>query len=44
LTYRKTGPDSLALKFEIAPPGKPGAYAPYIEATAHRNQKPETKN
>jgi len=44
LTYRKTGPDSLALKFEIAPPGKPGAYATYIDATARRNQKPETRN
>ena len=44
LTYRKTGPDSLALKFEIAPPGKPGAYAPYIDATARRNQKPGTRN
>jgi hypothetical protein len=36
LTYRKTGADSLALKFEIAPPGKPGAYATYIDATARR--------
>jgi hypothetical protein len=44
LTYRKAGPDSLALKFEIAPPGKPGAYATYIDATAHRVPKPETKN
>ena len=44
LTYRKAGPNSLALKFEIAPPGKPGAYATYIDATALRNSKPETKN
>ena len=44
LTYRKTGSDTLALKFEIAPPGQPGAYTTYIDATAHRNQKPETKN
>lgn len=44
LTYRKAGPDRLALKFEIAPPGKPGAYATYIDATAHRNPKPETRN
>ena len=44
LTYHKTGADSLALKFEIAPAGKPGAYTTYIEATAHRNQKPATKN
>jgi len=36
LTYRKTGPDSLALKFEIAPPGKPGAFTTYIDAAAHR--------
>ena len=43
LTYRKAGPDQLALKFEIAPPGKPRAYATYIDATAHRI-KPETKN
>jgi hypothetical protein len=39
LAYRKTGPDRLALKFEIAPPGKPGAYAPYIEATARRKAR-----
>ena len=46
LTYRKTGPDSLALKFEIAPPGKPGAFTTYIDATARRNQnqKPKTRN
>ena len=37
LTYRKTGPDSLAIKFEIAPPDKPRAYKTYIDATAHRN-------
>jgi hypothetical protein len=36
LTYRKTGADNLALKFEIAPPDKPGAYATYIDATARR--------
>jgi hypothetical protein len=39
LTYRKAGADSLALKFEIAPPGKPGAYATYIDATAHRKTR-----
>jgi len=37
LTYRKTGPDKLAIKFEIAPPGKPGAFTTYIDAAAHRN-------
>jgi hypothetical protein len=36
LTYRKTGPDAVGIKFEIAPPGKPGAFATYIEASAHR--------
>ncbi|MBZ5611016.1 MAG: hypothetical protein LAP38_22355 [Acidobacteriia bacterium] len=36
LTYRKTGPDTIALKFEISPPDKPGAFQTYIEATAHR--------
>ena len=36
LTYKKTGADTLALKFEIAPPGKPDGFATYIEATARR--------
>ena len=44
LTYRKTGVDTVGIKFEIAPPGKPGAYATYIEATARRNQKPQVRN
>lgn len=44
LTYRKTGPDSVAIKFEIAPPDKPGAFATYIDASARRNKKPETRN
>ncbi|MCE1203351.1 MAG: hypothetical protein LWW79_01925 [Holophagaceae bacterium] len=36
LTYLKK-PDSLVtLRFEIAPPGKPEAFATYIEATTHR--------
>ena len=35
-TYVKTASDSLALKFEIAPPGKPDAFATYIEAKARR--------
>jgi hypothetical protein len=37
LNYRKRGPNSLAIKFEIAPSDKPGAYKTYIDATAHRN-------
>jgi hypothetical protein len=44
LTYRKTGPDRVAIKFEIAPPDKPGAYTTYIDAAAHRNPKPATRN
>jgi len=35
-TYVKTGSDTLDLKFEIAPPGKPEAFATYIEAKAKR--------
>lgn len=36
LTYRAPDKDHLTLKFEIAPPGKPGEFRTYIEATAHR--------
>ena len=36
LTYTKTGSDTLAIKFEIAPPDQPGAYKTYIDATARR--------
>jgi hypothetical protein len=36
LTYRKTGDDQVAIRFEIAPPGKPEAFSTYIEATARR--------
>ena len=36
LTYRKTGPDTLAIRFEIALPAKPDAFSTYIEATARR--------
>jgi len=39
LTYRKTGNDSIAILFEMAPPGKPDAYTKYIEATARRVQR-----
>ncbi len=34
LTYQRTGPDTAGLKFEIAPPGKPDAFATYIQAKA----------
>lgn len=35
-TYSRTGDDSLGLKFEIAPPDKPQAFATYIVASARR--------
>jgi len=35
-TYRLTGPGALHIAFEIAPPGKPEGFQPYLEATAHR--------
>ncbi len=37
LTYRKTGADTLSIRFEIAMPAKPDAFSTYIEATAHRS-------
>jgi hypothetical protein len=36
LTYRMTGADTVEIKFEIAPPARPDAFAPYITASAHR--------
>jgi hypothetical protein len=36
LTTIKTGQDTLEARFEIAPPGKPGAFTVYIEGTARR--------
>ncbi len=36
LTYRKTAAETVALEFEIAPPGKPDAFASYITATVRR--------
>ncbi|HTS50395.1 MAG TPA: hypothetical protein VMH05_20760 [Bryobacteraceae bacterium] len=38
LTYSKTGTDSVAIKFEIAPPDQPGAFKTYIQATARRTK------
>ena len=37
LTYRKTGDDRVAIRFEIAPPGK--EFATYIDATARRKAR-----
>ena len=36
LTHSRQGTDRVAILFEIAPPGKPEAFAKYIEAFAHR--------
>ena len=36
MTYVRTGADSVTEKFEIAPPGKPDDFAPYVEFTAKR--------
>ena len=38
LTYRKTGEKTVSIEFDIAPPGKPDAFAPYIKASARRKQ------
>ena len=39
-TYQRTGQGTLGIKFEIAPPGKPEAFAPYIDAKARRISAP----
>ncbi len=36
LTYKKTGEKTVSIQFEIAPPGKPDSFAPYITAGARR--------
>jgi len=36
LTYGQTGAGRLAIRFEIAPPGKPEAFSTYIAATARK--------
>jgi hypothetical protein len=41
LTYRKTSGDTLSIKFEIAPPGKPDSFATYIEAVCRRRRARE---
>ena len=35
-TYIKTGEDTLDARFEMAPPGKPGAFFVYLEGTSKR--------
>ena len=36
LTYTKTGADTADIRFEIAPPGKPEAFSPYLAAKVKR--------
>jgi hypothetical protein len=38
LTYRKTGDDTVAGRFEIAPPGKADEFSNYMEWTARRKR------
>ncbi|MBI5709730.1 MAG: hypothetical protein HZC42_05395 [Candidatus Eisenbacteria bacterium] len=37
-TYMKLTRDSLAMRFEIAPPGKPDSLATYLQGTARRRR------
>lgn len=36
LTYTVTGTDTVRIQFDMAPPGKPEAFTPYIDASARR--------
>jgi hypothetical protein len=36
LTYEDVEPGTAKVLFEIAPPGKPGQFATYVQATVHR--------
>ncbi len=36
LTYTVVAADTLGIRFEIAPPGKPELFSPYITAQAYR--------
>ncbi len=39
LSYTKTGDDSMGIKFEIAPPGKPDQFKTYLEGNARRQKE-----
>ena len=43
LTYSKELNGSLGIRFEVAPPDKPGEFVKYIDATAERAVKGESK-
>jgi len=36
LVYSKAGADAVAIRFDMAPPGKPESFSPYIESVARR--------
>lgn len=36
MSYFKAGADSVRIRFEIAPPGQPDQFRPYVEAAAHK--------
>jgi hypothetical protein len=36
LTYTKSGADTVRIKFEMAPPGKPDSFRTYVEGSARR--------
>ena len=36
LTYAKTGEKTISIQFDMAPPGKPDAFTPYLTAGARR--------
>jgi hypothetical protein len=39
-TYKILSPTELHVGFDIAPPGKPDAFSPYLSGTAHKVQGP----
>jgi hypothetical protein len=41
LSYAKSVDDSLKIKFEIAPPGRPEDFKTYLEGTARRRTEPK---
>lgn len=36
LSYTRAGDDSMAIRFEIAPPGKPESFKTYLQGDARR--------
>jgi hypothetical protein len=42
LSYRKGANDSMGIKFEIAPPGNPDGFKPYLEGNARRQKEPRS--